>query len=224
MSGSPPPAAGIRIEKSNGVFHARAMTKRDPRVDVYIARSADFAKPILSRIRKLVHTACPKVEETIKWSTPFYEHKGILLATPAFKHYCALIFWKGRLFLSKDRKAKLRRLTSLSELPGDKILTGYIKKAAQLNESGIKNPARTKPRKKVKLVAPDYFLAALKKNKKALAVFERFSPSRKREYIEWITEARQAETRTRRMQMAIKQMAEGKSRHWKYQQQPRKKG
>jgi uncharacterized protein YdeI (YjbR/CyaY-like superfamily) len=224
ISGSPPLAAGIHIENSNSFYHARAMPTRDPRIDAYITRAAGFAKPILNRIRKLVHTTCPKVEETIKWSSPFYEHKGILLATPAFKHHCALIFWKGRLFLSKDQKAKLRRLTSLSELPGDKILAGYIKKAAQLNESAIKNPARTKPKTKVKLVAPEYFLVALNKNKKALAGFERFSPSHKREYIEWITEARQAETRTRRMQTAITQMAEGKSRYWKYQQQPRQKG
>ena len=99
------------------------MPKKDPRIDAYIARAADFAKPILNRIRKLVHAACPDVEETIKWNSPFFEHDGILLATPAFKRHCALIFWKGRLFLSKDQKTKLRRLTSISDLPGDKILT-----------------------------------------------------------------------------------------------------
>ena len=178
------------------------MPPRDPRIDAYIAKSADFAKPILNRIRRLVHAACPDVTETIKWNSPFYEHKGILLATPAFKKHCALIFWKGRLFLSKDQKTRLRRLTSVSDLPGDKILTGYIKKAIELNEAGIKIP-RPKPKTKKAVVVPDYFLAALKQNKKALAAFEDFRPSHKREYVQWITEAKREETRAKRLKTAI---------------------
>ncbi len=193
------------------------MPKRDPRVDAYIAKSADFAKPILNHIRKLVHSACPQVEETIKWNSPFYLHNGILLATPAFKKHCALIFWKGRLFLSNDQKTKLRRLTSISDLPDDKILTGCIRKAVELNEAGVKTPARPKPKEKAKLVVPDDFLAALEENKKALAAFEAIPPSHKREYVQWIIEAKREETRGRRMQTAIEQIAEGKSRNWKYQ-------
>jgi uncharacterized protein YdeI (YjbR/CyaY-like superfamily) len=190
--------------------------KKNPRIDAYVARSANFAKPILNRIRKLVHAACPDVAETLKWNSPFYEYQGILLATPAFKKHCALIFWKGRLFLGKDQKARLRRLTTLSELPGDKILTGYIRKAVALNEARIK-AARPKPKAKKAVVVPDYFLAALKKSKKALAVFENFSPSHKREYVEWIAEAKREETRARRIQAALKLMTQGKSRNWKYE-------
>lgn len=98
------------------------MPKPDPRVDAYIAKSADFARPILNRIRKLVHAACPDAVETIKWNAPFFEHKGILLTVPAFKQHCALIFWKGRLFLGKDRE-KLRRITSTADLPATIIQT-----------------------------------------------------------------------------------------------------
>jgi uncharacterized protein YdeI (YjbR/CyaY-like superfamily) len=192
------------------------MPKRDPLVDDYIAEAADFAKPILNRIRKLVHSACPQAEETIKWSSPFFEHKGILLAMPAFKKHCALIFWKSKRILNNGQKTQLRRLTSIAELPGDEILTGYIKKAVALNESAVRNPARAKPKAKAELVVPDNFAAALKKNKKALAAFDAFLPSHKREYIQWIVEAKQEETRARRMQTAIKQIAAGKSRNWKY--------
>ncbi len=192
------------------------MPKKNPRVDAYIAKSADFARPILNRIRKLVHTACPDAEETLKWNSPFFEYKGILLATPAFKRHCALIFWKGRLFLNKDQKTKLRRLMSISELPGDKILTGYIRKAIELNEAGTKIP-RPKPKAKKPVVVPDYFLAALKQNKKALATFEDFSPSHKREYVEWMVEAKREETRAKRLKAAIKLMTQGKSRNWKYE-------
>jgi uncharacterized protein YdeI (YjbR/CyaY-like superfamily) len=192
------------------------MPKKDPRVDAYIAKSADFARLILNRIRQLVHAACPDVEETIKWRAPFFVHKGSLIAMPAFKRHCALIFWKGRLFLNKDQKTKLRRLTSISELPGDKILTGYIRKAVELNEAGIKTP-RPRPKAKKAVVMPDYFQAVLGKNKKALAVFRNFSSSHKREYVEWITEAKREETRTRRIQTAVDWLAKGKSRNWKYQ-------
>jgi uncharacterized protein YdeI (YjbR/CyaY-like superfamily) len=192
------------------------MPKKDPRVDAYIAKSADFARPILIHIRRLVHAACPDVQETIKWRMPFFAHKGNLITTPAFKRHCALIFWKGRLFLNEDQKTKLRRLTSISELPGNKTLTGYIKKAIELNEAGIKIP-RPKPKATKPVVVPDYFLTVLKQNKKALAAFEDFSPSHKREYVEWITEAKREETRAKRIQAAVKLMTQGKSRNWKYE-------
>jgi uncharacterized protein YdeI (YjbR/CyaY-like superfamily) len=193
------------------------MPTKNPRVDAYIARSADFAKPILNRLRKLVHAACPKVEETLKWGSPFYTYKGILIATPAFKQHCALVFWKGKLIVSLDQRKKFRRLASVSQLPGDKILTGYIRKAVELNETGVKNPAYAKPKAKKKITVPDYFLVALRKNKRALRTFENFSPSHKREYVEWITGAAREETRAKRIQTAIKQLAAGKSLYWKYQ-------
>jgi uncharacterized protein YdeI (YjbR/CyaY-like superfamily) len=190
------------------------MSKKDPRVDAYIAQAGDFAKPILNRVRKLVHAACPEVEETIKWNAPFFVHKGILICMPAFKRHCALIFWKGKLILGKER-AKLRRLTSAADLPANKILLGHIRKAVELNEQGIKGPPRQRTKAK-EMPVPDYFLAALKKNKKAQAAFEKFSPSHRREYIQWITEAKQEETRLRRMAKAIQQLAGGKPHNWQY--------
>ena len=196
------------------------MSKHDPRVDDYIAKSANFAKPVLNRIRKLVHAACPDAVETMKWRMPFYEHKGILITTPAFKKHCALIFWKGKLLFKEfpakdDPRKKFRRLTSNADLPGDKILAGYINQAVALNEAGVKTP-QPKPKAKEKLVVPDYFLAALKKNKRALTAFGNFSPSCQREYVEWIVEAKREETRAKRIETAVEWIAEGKSRNWKY--------
>lgn len=190
------------------------MPNKDPRIDAYIEKAPDFAKPILNRIRKLVHAACPQVQEDIKWNSPFFVHKGILVAMPAFKKHCALIFWKGKLILGKDRE-KYRRMTSLAHLPADNVLLDYIRKAVALNENGVMNPVRTK-RGTAKVVVPDYFLAALKRNKKAFATFEGFSPSHKREYVEWIVEAKREETRAARVQKTIEWLAEGKSRNWKY--------
>jgi uncharacterized protein YdeI (YjbR/CyaY-like superfamily) len=198
------------------------MPKKDSRIDAYIAKSADFARPVLNHFRRLVHAACPEVTETIKWQMPFFEYKGTLCGMAAFKQHCALIFWRRRLILGKgatDEKAlgQFGRITSLADLPGDKILTGYIKKAVELNEAGVKNPKPAKSAATKTIVVPDYFLAALGKNKKALAAFEKFSPSNKREYVEWLTEAKREETRAKRIETAIEWIAQGKSRNWKYE-------
>ena len=193
------------------------MPRKDPRIDAYIARSADFARPILNRLRRLVHAACPVVEETIKWHAPFYLHRGILLATPAFKKHCAVIFWKSRWLLDRDQKAKLRRLGSSADLPGDKFLLGCIRKAVGLNKAGVKSAARAKPKAKSAPVVPDDFQAALRKSKKAQSAFANFSPSHKREYVEWIAGAKREETRARRIRTALSWLAQGKSRNWKYQ-------
>jgi uncharacterized protein YdeI (YjbR/CyaY-like superfamily) len=189
------------------------MAKKNARIDAYIAGAGDFAKPILNRIRKLVHKACPQVEETIKWNMPFYVHQGILVATPAFKWHCALIFWKRKLIFGKER-VKFRRLTSPVDLPTDKILLGYIRKAVELNETGVKVPVRRTKKKEV--VVPDYFRAALRKNPKARAVFKNFSPSHRREYIDWIVSAKREETRDRRVEKALKTLAQGKSHNEQY--------
>ena len=195
------------------------MQHTDPRVDAYIAEAADFARPILSHIRKLVHAACPDAQETLKWNCPHFEHQGILLGMAAFKQHCVVNFWKGKLILGKlpdedCAMGQFGRITSPADLPGDKILAGYIKRAVELNKAGIKNPVRAMP--KPRLVVPDYFLAALKKNKAALATFKNFSPSCKREYVEWITEAKREVTRAKRIKTAIEWMAQDKSHNWKY--------
>lgn len=197
------------------------MPTKDSRVDAYIAKSADFAKPILTHIRKLVHAVCPDAQETIKWQMPHFEHKGVICGMAAFKQHCALIFWKRALIFGESQTddgalGHFGRLTSLADLPGDKILIGYLKKAVELNEAGVKNPMRAKSKANKEVVAPEYFLAALKKNKKALATFENFSPSHKREYVQWVTEAKREETRVKRLKTTVELLSEGKPRNWKY--------
>jgi uncharacterized protein YdeI (YjbR/CyaY-like superfamily) len=201
------------------------MGTKDKRVDAYIAKSADFAKPILTHLRELVHKACPDVEETMKWSFPHFDYKGMMCSMASFKQHCAFGFWKASLMKDKTlvENAKsetamghLGKITSLKVLPSDKVLLGYIKEAAKLNDDGVKLPQKPKSTEKKELIVPDYFLKAVRKNKKAFQTFEAFSPSHKREYIDWITEAKTEETRTKRMKTAIEWMAVGKSRNWKY--------
>lgn len=204
------------------------MGTRDPRVDAYIDRSADFAKPILTHLRELVHATCPDVEETMKWSFPHFMHHGILCSMAAFKQHCTLNFWKGPLVLGTSRDGKngageramgqFGRITAVSDLPPKKVLAGYIKEAMRLNEAGVASPARAKKKATAPRAprVPEDLAAALRTNRKALATFESFPPSQKREYIEWITEAKREETRARRLATAIEWMAEGKQRNWKY--------
>jgi uncharacterized protein YdeI (YjbR/CyaY-like superfamily) len=194
------------------------MAIKDPRVDAYIAKSPDFAKPILIHLRQLAHAAGPEVEETLKWRMPFFLHKGILFGMAAFKEHCTVHFWKGKLVLGKDFSGggmgQFGRVTTLADLPGKKVLLGYIKKAVELNESGIKKASIPTPKKK--LVIPADLIAALNKNKKAKAAFEKFSYSHKKEYADWIAEAKRKETRAKRIKTTLQWLTQGKSRHWKY--------
>ena len=193
----------------------------DPRVDEYIAKSAEFAQPILIHLREVIHAACPEVKETIKWSMPNFDYHGIMCNMAAFKQHCAFGFWKAELLLAdeddkgKEAMGQFGRITSVKDLPSKTVLTAYVKKAMKLNEAGVKvAKPKAAPRE---LVVPDYFIAALEANPAAYEVFNNFSTSAKREYCEWLTEAKTEATRDKRMAQAVEWIAEGKKRNWKYE-------
>ncbi len=210
------------------------MSTKDPRIDAYIEKSADFARPILTHIRKLVHKACPDTEETMKWSMPHFDYRGEMMCSmAAFKQHCVFGFWKAALMKDADvligknsnaAMGNLGRINSVKDLPADKIMIAWIKEAKKLNEEG-KKLAKNQPPKheKVKLVVPDYFKDVMKKNKKAWTSFDAFSYSHKKEYVEWVTEAKTEETRNKRLVQAVEWLAEGKSRNWKYMESVAKK-
>ncbi len=200
------------------------MGQRDPRVDAYIAKSAAFAQPILTHLRELVHAGCAEVEEAIKWSMPSFLYRGkILCGMAAFKQHCAFGFWKGReLGYAESREGEamgqLGRITTLKDLPKKKELLALIKRAIQDSDIRATAPKVATPKKAAKPApkTPDDLAAALRKNKKALAVYETFSPSAKREYVDWLTEAKREETRAKRLAQAVEWIAEGKQRNWRY--------
>lgn len=202
------------------------MADFDKRIDDYIEKSDEFAKPILQHLRILIHEANANVTETIKWGFPSFDYKGPLCSMASFKKHCVFGFWKAKLlhdpegYLSErsnqggDAMGNLGRITSLNDLPPDSILIDFIKEASSLNEQGIKLPPGI--RKNDEPVISDFFMENLKKNKTALAIFEKFSNTNKREYLNWINEAKTEETRNRRMETAMTWIAEGKIRNWKY--------
>jgi uncharacterized protein YdeI (YjbR/CyaY-like superfamily) len=193
----------------------------DPRVDAYIERSADFAKPILSRLREVVHAACPAVEESMKWSHPHFGYRGMLCGMAAFKGHAAFGFWKHTLVVGDAGKPSeamgdLGRLTAVGDLPSKAVLTRWVRTAMELNEKGVKAvKKKTAPRKAIP--TPKELTAALAKNAKARATFEAFSPSCRREYVEWIVEAKGADTKQRRLDTTIEWLGAGKKRNWKYE-------
>jgi len=201
-------------------------TSKDPRVDTYIEGAADFARPILSHLRKLVLEACPEAEETVKWRSPTWVYEGKLLCgMAAFKEHCAFGFWHKEMKaeLAKDgaleggAMGSLGRITSTKDLPSDRKMLAYVRKAAALNASGA--PARPRPavKKPAAVEVPADLAAALKKNKAAARTFEGFSQSCRREYVEWIGEAKGADTRARRLAQALEWIRAGKHRNWKYE-------
>ena len=193
----------------------------DPRIDDYIGNAAPFAQPILAHLRALVHEVCPDVEETIKWGMPTFMHAGKnLCGMAAFKQHGSFGLSKHDLVLGadspRDGMGSYGKMASLKDLPPKKTLLAHIRKAAKLNEDGVKAPAQRKSAKPFPQ-APDDLVAALRKNKAAQATYEAFPPSCKREYVEWITEAKREETRAKRLAQAVEWMAEGKRRNWKYE-------
>lgn len=196
------------------------MPSFDPRIDAYIEKSAEFAQPVMIHLRKLVHRACPEVQETLKWSMPSFEYKGILCGFSAFKEHCAFGFWKHSLLdqkeLNRDAMGSFGRITSKKDLPSDKTIIGLIHQAMELNEKGI-NVAKKKPAVKKDLVVPEILTKALAKNKKAQTNFDAFSYSKKKDYVEWITDAKTDATRDKRLATTVEWLAEGKSRNWKYE-------
>lgn len=195
------------------------MATRDPRVDAYIEKSAAFARPILRHLREVVHSACPDAVETMKWSFPHFDYKGIMCSMAAFTRHCTFGFWNGEGVLGENAvggaMGQFGRITSIEDLPPRKVLAGYVEKAVALKDAGAR-PRRAAARKKTDVSVPEDLAAALKKSARARRTFQGFSPSHRREYVEWITEAKRDATRAKRIAQAIEWMAEGKARNWKY--------
>lgn len=199
------------------------MGQPDPRVDAYIAKSAAFAQPIMSHLREAVHAACPDAEETLKWGMPSFMYGGkILCSMAAFKQHASFGFWQGAKVVGPDQAkpeegmGQFGRLTRLADLPGKRALSGCVRQAMKLIDDGVTRPATKVAKARPALETPDDLAAALAKNRKAQTTFDAFAPSHRRDYVEWITEAKRDETRQRRLAQAIEWMAEGKPRHWKY--------
>jgi uncharacterized protein YdhG (YjbR/CyaY superfamily) len=196
------------------------MPKKDARVDAYIANAQPFARPILKHLRKLVHEACPEVEEGIRWGMPAFLYDGILCGMAAFKAHCAFGFWDrmGNQGGGKAGEAmgQYGRITGLDDLPSDRTLLKQIRDAVARRDAGIK-PARTRSTATKALGVPADLTAALKRSAKANKAFAGMSHSHRKEYVEWVEGAKREETRKKRIATTIEWLAEGKPRNWKYE-------
>ena len=199
------------------------MPTTDPFVDAYIEKAQDFAKPILTHLRELVHQACPDVVETKKWSFPHFDYKGMMCSMAAFKEHCAFNFWKQSLLdesafpAEKTAMGSFGRITSLKDLPNDKTMKKLIHDAMKLNDDGVKVVKAPVSKVKKEIVVPDILKKALKSDARAAETFNNFPYSCKKEYVEWITEAKTDATREKRLATTLEWLAEGKKRNWKYE-------
>ncbi len=198
------------------------------KIDLYIAKAAPFAQPILWHLCEVVHQAVPDVEEAVKWSMPFFMYQGIILANiAAFKAHCSFGIWKENQVMAKQEGVEDRgtgmgnfgKLTSLKDLPPDKELKAILKEAARKIAAGERTktwerPAKTAPGT---MEIPEALAAALAKNKVAAKMFAAMTAGCRREYCDWIAEAKREETRDKRVATALEWIGEGKQRHWKYQ-------
>jgi uncharacterized protein YdeI (YjbR/CyaY-like superfamily) len=193
---------------------------RDPRIDAYIAKAAPFAQPILKHVRQRVHAVAPEAEETLKWSMPSFTIDGkILMGMAAFKAHATIGFWRGQemgLDVSKDAMGQLGKLTSLDDLPPDGQLDVLIRKGVELARTAPA-PRKVKHEPKPPAELHPEFARALDASPKAKATLDGFPPSARREYLDWVAEAKQDATRAKRIADAVEWLSEGKRRNWKYE-------
>ena len=202
------------------------MEQYDSRVDAFIEKAPDFAKPILEYIRELAHETSPLLMETVKWGFPFFDYKGPVCQMAAFKEHCSFGFWKAKLLndphnalsIGDGAAGSFGRIAKIEDLPSKEILQDFIRQAIALNESGKKTPVAEKKAMapKAELIIPEYFTHFLTTYPNASFNFDNFSYSHKKEYVEWVVDAKTAATRQKRMETAAEWIAEGKSRNWKY--------
>jgi uncharacterized protein YdeI (YjbR/CyaY-like superfamily) len=203
----------------------------NPAIDAYIAKAQPFAQTILLHLRKLVHKACPNVEEKIKRGMPFFYYKGPMVNMAAFKQHCSFGFWKASLMSdpalletaqSEVAMGHLGKITSLQDLPTDTQIIAYIKEAIQLNEEGKKVVKAQAVTASKELVIPSYITEAIEQNEQAFATFQAFPPSHKKEYVQWIDEAKTEVTKSKRLAKAIETLSEGKPYNWQYMDKNKK--
>lgn len=200
------------------------MPTRDPRIDAYIEKSADFARPILKRLRKLVHQGCPAAVETIKWGMPFFDYQGLFCGMAAFKAHAAFFFWRDievqpGLAKAEGGMGQFGRITSVDELPPDAAILRIVRAGVARRDANAAQPKSSRPLRRApakEAVVPVDLKRALAGNRKAADMFKHFSPSHRREYVTWITEAKRPETRQKRLATAIEWLAEGKPQNWRY--------
>lgn len=205
------------------------MARRIPEVDAYIADAAPFAQPILKKLRTLFHKASPEIREEIKWGVPHFVREGIIGGMAAFKQHVSFGLWRSKELPDPDNlfggnaKASMCnvKVAEKAELPDDAVWIEYVRAAvARDSESGAgkkQKKARAAGSKKAAIPVPADFAAALAKSRKAAAHFDAFPPGKRRDYLEWITTAKKAETRARRIETAVEWIAEGKGKNWKYE-------
>lgn len=201
------------------------MSTTDSRIDAYIENAQPFAKTILTYLRKIIHETCPDVEEGWKWSFPHFMYKGkILCAFTAFKQHCGFGFWlekemKSISELTKDAERTgmftLGKIRSIEDLPSKVLLKTAIQEAMELTDMGVTLKKAAAEKKETEI--PAYFSEALNENVEAKKVFENASPSFRKEYIMWITDAKTEATRNKRIAEALEWLSEGKGRNWKYE-------
>ncbi len=202
------------------------MSQFNPKIDEYISKSADFARPILKYFRQIIHDTCPNVEEVMKWGIPHFDYKGDMMCILAsYKKHCSFSFYKATLMTDPkliesvkagQKMGYMDKIKTLSELPAKKVLAAYIKEAMTLNEKGIKKE-KTKSEKTKVIETPGYFTAMLKTKPKAKEIFETKSASFRKDYIIWITDAKTEATRQKRMEQALDWISQGKGRFWQYE-------
>lgn len=188
-------------------------------IEEYIAKHQNW-RAELQQLRKIVLST--GLEESIKWAAPCYSLAGKnVVGIGAFKSYFGLWFFQGALleddggFLINAQKGKTKamrqwRMTEKRDIRAGHIKR-YIKAAAALAQDGKEiKPDRAKP-----IVIPKELSDALREQRAAKA-FESLRPGQRREYADYVTEAKRDDTKRRRINKILPMILEGVGLNDKY--------
>lgn len=199
---------------------------QNEKVSQYIEKQNELAKPILEYLRNFMHSCGLELQEEVKWGMPFFMYKGKVLCNIAgFKQHCAFGFWNAFLMeeafdllqTGKEKTAmgNLGKITTIEDLPAPDLFKALVLKSAALIDEG-KPVVQKRVTEKKELQMPDILKIELEKEAELLQYFNSLSYSHKKEYIEYITEAKRAETQIKRVEKTLELLANKNSLHGKY--------
>lgn len=195
----------------------------NPKVDEYILKKEKWQQEL--HILRSIFLDLP-LGETIKWGAPVYVFQGKnIVGLAAFKKYFGLWFFQGALLKDKQKvfvnaqegktKAMMQwRFYALEEIKTD-LIKDYVLEAIE----NVKQGKEIKPvrrNKKSKLIIPPELLNTLDENRELKEKFETFTESKKREFAEYIIDAKRSTTKASRLQKIIPMILRGEGLNDKY--------
>jgi hypothetical protein len=184
--------------------------------DEWLESAPDFSRPIAAELRELIFRWEPDLSESIKWNILCFTSRKLVCGLSACKRHLSIAFFRGTelpdpagLFSGGEGNTNIRsiRITDPARLHHD-ALRRLLRAAVDLDADPTALPP---PKvKRAPIPPPAFFVKALKANRRAAEGFKSLTPSRQREYIMWLTDAKRPETQAKRLKKTLAALTKGR--------------